>query len=281
MTRPPAPPGIRPELQFFVDGELSAERHAAVAAAIAVDPELAAEVARLMAERNLFDRLAEDLLSRPVPRRLAEAALRPPAGGAHRVGGASARDGRAASGWRRLRYAVPLAAAMSVAVVVAVTPWTRHPAEQWRVAGEPVVTAALEARDGRLRSVRAVSFRSGGDADASGAALGRAGRFLSDGLRETVRAPDLRRAGFALEAAELYDEDGGRAIQLRYVDRDNRLFTVFIHPGAGPDRFRLLSAHHVQVCLWENEDVVTVMTGKLPQPELFRLASMAYVALSL
>ena len=254
---------------------VAAERPGGGAAASAVDPQLAAEAARLMAERNLFDRLAEDLLSRPVPRRLAEAALRPPAGGA------SAGSGRAASGWRRLRYAVPLAAAMSVAVAVAVAPWGWHPAEQWRVAGEPVVTAALEARDGRLRSVRAVSFRSGGDADASGAVLGRAGRFLSDGLREPVRAPDLRRAGFVLEGAELYDGDGGRAIQLRYVDRDNRLFTVFIRPGAGPDRFRLLSAHHVQVCLWENEDVVTVMTGELPQPELFRLASMAYVALSL
>ncbi len=258
------------ELQAFVDGELPPDRHAAVVAAIARDPATAAAAARLLAERASFERLADRLLSRPVPERLARAALRPPAepAGTTRAGG---------SRWRQLGYAVPVAAALSLAVVAA--PWIRHSTGLWRVAGEPVVTAALEARDSWPRPVREMTFRGG--AGASATALDDADRFVSDGLGEAARAPDLRRAGFVLDAAELYGGKAGRAVQLRYLDRNHRLFTVYVHPGPGPDRFRLLSRHRLQVCLWENEDVVTVMSGALPQPELFRLASMAYVALSL
>ena len=267
MTHPPARPPAR-ELQAFIDGELPPDRHQAVLAAIAGDPALAAEFAQLSAERASFDQLAERLLLEPVPQRLLQAASRPPVDAR-----AQAASGK---GWGRLRRAVPVTA--TLAMVVAAMLLIRHPSEPRRVAGEPMMTAALEARDGVSKPLREVTFQ---NADASGVGPGDAARFVSEALGQTARAPDLRRAGFVLVTGQLYGGRAGRAIQLRYLDRGRRLFTVYIHPGAGPDRFRLLSVHHLRICLWENQDVATVMSGALPQPELFRLASMAYVGLSL
>ena len=37
----------------------------------------------------------------------------------------------------------------------------------------------------------------------------------------------------------------------------------------------------LRICVWQNADVTAVMTGELPTPELFRLASLAYSSLGL
>ena len=104
-----------------------------------------------------------------------------------------------------------------------------------------------------------MSFTDDGD-------TGAADRFVAAALGNALRAPDLRRAGFTLVGGDLYAAAGGHAVQLRYIDRERHLFTVYLHPGAGPDRFALVSRRSVQICVWQNQDMGTVMSAELPTP---------------
>jgi anti-sigma factor RsiW len=93
--------------------------------------------------------------------------------------------------------------------------------------------------------------------------------------------PDLRRAGFKLVSAEFYGRTRSDAVQLRYEDAEQRLFTVFLRPSAGPDAFEVTERGPVRICVWQNADLTAVMTGEMSTPELFRLASLAYSSLGL
>jgi hypothetical protein len=130
--------------------------------------------------------------------------------------------------------------------------------------GDPVVVQAEAARDGTMQPALEVTA-SGGD------------RMVAAALGSGVHVPDLGRVGFSLLSAERY----AHAIQLRYRDRDGRLFTVFVRPGPGPDRFALTERHGTRFCVWENEDASVVMAGAMKVPELFRLSSLVYTALAL
>ena len=66
-------PDISPtDLQDYVEGRLSAERHSVVEAFLASDPDSAAQVAALRSQAEVLRRLGEDILNEPVPDKLAE-----------------------------------------------------------------------------------------------------------------------------------------------------------------------------------------------------------------
>jgi anti-sigma factor RsiW len=252
------------DLHAFVDGELPAERHAAIAAMIGQDPALQRQVDEIRELNMVLGRLADPLLTRPIPDRLVRAAHYPP-------------DARRVSSLRRPHWkagAVAMAMAASIAIGVFLVHDHGHHEAGPEAVADPVVAEALAARDGDLAPVRHVSFAPEGDAGARD-------RFVSEALGNSMHAPDLRHAGFTLAAADFYDGTGGRAVQLRYIDRDLHLFTVYIHPGAGPDRFSLVTHNMIRICVWQNEDMSTVMSAELPTSELFRLSSMTYSALAL
>ncbi len=264
MSDGPAMPDPESELHAFVDGELPPERHAAIAARIERDPHLRRRVQELRALDEAVGRLAGPLLSMPVPERLLRAASGPAA--------ASADRGRARR--RRLGVAaMALAASVAFAVLVG-----RDRIGHQAGAADPIVADALSARDRTQAPVRQVSFGAAADPAAED-------RFVAAALGRGMRAPDLRRVGYTLVEADLYEaapgRTAGRAVQLRYVDGQHHLFAVYVHPGAGPDRFALLRQRSVRICLWQNEDMSAVMSAELPVSALFRLSSMTYSALAL
>jgi anti-sigma factor RsiW len=65
------------ELHAHLDGELQAERCAAVGAGLAADPEQAARLRSYRRHKMLIARAYGPLLERPIPARIAELALRP------------------------------------------------------------------------------------------------------------------------------------------------------------------------------------------------------------
>lgn len=271
-------PDFELELHAFVDGELPPERHAAVAAAVDRDPELQRQVRELRELNASLARLAGPLLAMPMPDHLTRAALRDPADDPLSLDRARRRAQARATirGPRLARWigtaAMATAASVAIGIVVSRDPTHRHAVSE--AVADPLVADALAARDGKQDPIRQVSFTADTDAGARD-------RFVSEALGNTIRAPDLRHAGYTLVEADLYGGAGGRAIQLRYVDHDRHLFTVYVHPGGGPDRFSLLQLRSIKVCIWQNEDMGTVMSAALPTPELFRLSSMTYSALAL
>ena len=112
---------------------------------------------------------------------------------------------------------------------------------------------------------------------------------VPEGIRVLI-ADDHRLFGEALEAILATDDRlevvghagyGSEAVQLRYEDARQRLFTVFLRPSAGPDAFEVTERGPVRICVWQNADLTAVMTGEMSTPELFRLASLTYSSLGL
>jgi anti-sigma factor RsiW len=239
------------ELHAFIDGELSPQRAAAVEAAVARDPLLAARVHGFRADKLALVAAYGPLADAPVPAALLKAA---------RTG--SSRP--AIKPWHR-RLALAGAAALAASLLLTLVS---------RAPRDPAIEQALAARENARPPSRELDGRDLTSVEA-------AGQAMSDMLGNSTRVPDLQRAGFKLVSAEFYGRTRADAVQLRYEDGERRLFTVFLRPSAGPDAFEVTERRGVRICVWQNADVTAVMTGEMSTPELFRLASLAYSSLGL
>jgi anti-sigma factor RsiW len=239
------------DLHAFIDGELPPERAAAVEAAVARDPLLAARVHSFRADKLALLAAYGPLADAPVPAVLLRAA----------------RTGSSRSATRRWGRPLALAGAAALAASVLLTLIPRAPRD-------PAIEQALAARENARTPSRELDGH-----DLAG--IEAANQAMSDMLANPTRVPDLRRAGFQLVSAELYGRTRSDAVQLRYEDAQRRLFTVFLRPSAGPDAFEVTERGPVRICVWQNVDITAVMTGEMSTPELFRLASLAYSSLGL
>jgi len=239
------------DLHAFIDGELPPERAAAVEAAVARDPFLAARVRDFRADKLALIAAFGPLADAPVPAALLRAA----------------RKGPARPAIKRWGRPLALAGAAALAASLLLTLTRREPRN-------PAIEQALAARDNARTPSRELDGRDLASIEA-------ADQAMSDMLGSSTRVPDLQRAGFKLVSAEFYGRTRSDAVQLRYEDAQRRLFTVFLRPSAGPDAFEVTERGPVRICVWQNADVTAVMTGEMATPELFRLASLAYSSLGL
>ena len=108
-------------LMAYVDGELDAERRAAVAQAVATDPEVARRVAQQRLLRASLQAAFAAVLDEPVPEHLVRTARSAPAGAADSVVDlASGRAARLGAAKARLRRALPQWGALAASLVVGV-----------------------------------------------------------------------------------------------------------------------------------------------------------------
>jgi anti-sigma factor RsiW len=163
---------------------------------------------------------------------------------------------------RIIGFAFAGAAALAACLVLVLMP---------RAPRDPAIEQAMTARDNARIPSRELKGHDLASVDA-------ATKAMSDMLGNPMRVPDLSRAGFALVSTDIY---GSEAVQLRYEDARQRLFTVFLRPSAGPDAFEVTERGPVRICVWQNVDLTAVMTGEMSTPELFRLASLTYSSLGL
>jgi anti-sigma factor RsiW len=233
------------DLHAYIDGELSPERAAAVEAAMAGDPALAKRVRDFQADKQALVDTYRRLADAPVPAALLKAASTPPPRRRPRIIG----------------FAF-VAAALAACLVLVLMP---------RAPRDPAIEQAMTARDNARIPSQELKGHDLASVDA-------AAKAMSDMLGNSMRVPDLSRAGFALVSTDIY---GSEAVQLRYEDARQRLFTVFLRPSAGPDAFEVTERGPVRICVWQNADLTAVMTGEMSTPELFRLASLTYSSLGL
>ena len=235
------------DLHAYIDGELSPERAAAVEAAMAGDPALAERVRDFQADRQALVDTYRRLADAPVPAALLRAASTPPPPRRRP---------------RIIGFAFVGAAALAACLVLVLMP---------RAPRDPAIEQAMTARDNARIPSQELKGHDLASVDA-------AAKAMSDMLGNSMRVPDLSRAGFALVSTDIY---GSEAVQLRYEDARQRLFTVFLRPSAGPDAFEVTERGPVRICVWQNADLTAVMTGEMSTPELFRLASLTYSSLGL
>lgn len=239
------------ELHAFIDNELPPARMAEVEAAIAADPALAARVHGFQDDMRALRAAFAPMDSAPIPSHLLRAAKGQSQGNVRAAGRPT----------RRHVIVAGAAAALAAGIALALLPLRSR---------ETAVDQAIAARDNKLGPSRLLDGH-----DQSSLAL--AGAAISDLFGSKGSVPDLAKAGFQLVAADVFSG----AVQLRYEDQQRRLFTIFLQPSMGPDMFQVTERGTVRICVWQNADVTAVMTGEMPTPELFRLASLSYVSLGL
>ena len=106
-------------------------------------------------------------------------------------------------------------------------------------------------------------------------------RVVADALMMNLKAPDLTRLGYRLENVSVYSGvPGGKAVELGYRDMQNRLFTLYLRHPSGPARVDLVQRDGMRLCIWQDEELGTVMLGEMSAGEMARLASLAYSGLT-
>ena len=238
------------DLHAYIDGALEEERALAVRDALAGNVALAERVALFQADKAMLKAVYAPLAQRPLP---PEWIAR-----AHR-------RARPRMHWQKhLRLACAIAATI---LVVAGGPLV------WRyyapARSGDVVELALDAREGTpvgdRHSVTGDSVKT---------------PTYDSALRQTVasnvRIPDLSRMGYRLRGLHLYD----KAAEILYRGPQNQLFTLYVRRSDGSARFDQFERRGLRVCIWQDDQISTVMAGDVSAAVMQRLATLSYTGLT-
>jgi len=240
------------ELHAFVDGALDAARFAEVGAVIEADPVLAARAAAFRADKAMLKRVYAPIAAQPVPQEWLTRihnAKRPPS-----------------ISWRLVGS---IAAALVIGVVGTLTFERLRPA----TSGE-IVQAALDARATPGTAEKAIAVAS-------------ANTHLYDAALRTavalpVKVPDMSKMGYQLIGIRFYGTSAeNSAAELLYRGKNGELFTLYLRRSSGKERFDQFERNGLRVCVWQDDEVGTVMAGNVSTAAMQRLASLAYTGLTL
>lgn len=229
------------ELHAFIDGELEPERAQAVRKALAGDPALAERVALFQADKAMLKSVYGPLEKLPLP-----------------------------SGWvsrvhrRPQIWQMTGAIAAAILVLLGAVTWLHYTART----SDPI-EAALNARAGLATGERQVVTVEGDQGR-------RYDGMLAQAVALHVRVPDLAQMGYKLSRLELY----GNAAELLYRGPQDRVFTLYIRRSDGATRFDQFERKGLRVCIWQDDQISTVMAGDIPAAAMQRLVALSYTGLT-
>jgi anti-sigma factor RsiW len=230
------------DLHAFIDGALDAERAEQVRQALAENPALAERVTLFRADKAMFKTAYAPLADRPLPPEW-EARIRR----------------KSQAGWRKIYV---IAAAL---LLVAVSPLA------WRyivrAPNSDVVETALEAREASGQGD--IVIGDGRNAARYDVALRRA-------VVSNVHIPDLSRMGYRLRGLTVY----GTAAEILYRGPQDQLFTLYVRRSDGTARFDQFERRGLRVCIWQDDQISTVMAGDISAAAMQRLATLSYTGLT-
>lgn len=229
------------ELHAYIDGELDPERAIAVRNALAQDAALAERVALFQADKAMLKTVYGPLEKLPLPSGWAGRVQGPP-----RI-------------WKMTG-----AIAAAILVLLGSVAWLHYAARS----GDPV-EEALNARAGIAagqRQVVTVEGAQGRNYDS----------MLAQAVALHVRIPDLGQMGYKLRRLELY----GNAAELLYRGPQDRVFTLYIRRSDGSTRFDQFERKGLRVCIWQDDQISTVMAGDIPAAAMQRLVALSYTGLT-
>jgi anti-sigma factor RsiW len=245
------------DLGAYADRQLAPERIAAVEAALARDPALAAQVAEIRAQNAALRDGLDPLLAEPVPQALLDAARSP--------------DPRARPPVARWRLPA-LAAAASLVVGVAIG-WFGRDIVIER-AGTPLTFpreaafahALYAAEPRRPVEVWAAEEKS-------------LVTWLARRTGPPVRAPDLSAMGYSLVGGRLLSGNARPTGLFMYENADKQRLTLQWRrelPGTGETAFRYTVERGVGVFYWIDDDCGYALSGNVGRPHLLAVARAVY-----
>jgi len=250
MTRVPF---SEQELHAYLDGELDGQGRGEVEAAIAEDQDLRRRFDAFQADKASISRLYSELLEEPLPAKWT-----------------SLIESRTSESRRILsrETIMALAAAMLLVIGGAIAFRQMMPSGQ-----ESIIEEALAARSDALTPKRVIAVNASERPSVADA-------VVASALRMRIKAPDLSSMGYTLNGVRVYqDVPGGKAVELLYRQKDNRVFALYLRHPSGQARFDQFKEGNLRVCIWQDDVLGTVMTGEMSAAEMQRLASLAYTGL--
>ncbi len=256
MTTANSAPLDDADVHAFADGRLSGARAEAVAAVLARDPALAARVAQIRQQNADLRAALDPMLSEPIPQRLLDAAAGP----------------RARSGARVLRWWMPVAAAASLVLGVALG-WFGRGVDLERE-GMPVTFArqaafahALYATDvNRPVEVWAAEEK-------------RLVTWLTKRLGFAVHAPDLNSVGYALVGGRLVAGNERPTALFMYENPEKQRLSLQVRKDSdkhGDTAFRYAVENGVGVFYWIDDNCSYAISGNIDRGQLLAVARVVY-----
>jgi anti-sigma factor RsiW len=231
------------DLHAYIDGALEEERALIVREALAQNAALAERVAAFQADKAMFKTVYGPLAERPLP--------------AEWIARVRRREQKRTI-WRR-------AAIAAVFLLVAVSPLA------WRyltpATHADVVDAALDAREG----TEACSLVTNDNSKVAGN-----DSTLRQAVASNVHVPDLSRMGYKLCGLHLYR----KAAEILYRGPQDQLFTLYVRRSDGSVRFDQFQRRGLRVCIWQDDQISTVMAGDVSAAAMQRLATLSYTGLT-
>ncbi len=234
------------DLHAYIDGALSEDRTLLVRQALTEDAVLAERVALFEADKAMFKSVYGPLADRPLPVEWTRRARqqKPPR--------------------MNLRLASAIAATL---LVVAGGPLAWQYAAVLRAAD--VVDVALDAREGTAPKAELIATDGSPKVE-------RYDTALREATASNVRVPDLSRMGYRLAGLHIYD----KAAEILYRGPQNQLYTLYVRRSDGTARFDQFARRGVRVCIWQDDQITTVMAGDVSAAAMQRLATLSYTGLT-
>jgi len=240
-------------LHAYIDGELREDARDAFEQNLAGDPELAARLALFEADKARLTQIYGTLAGGPLPARWLERIK-------------THAQPRPTPAWFSIEAVAGIAAALMLLIGGSLVYRENVPHE------EPIIEEALAARNDVLPLQASIPVSAANESAASHA--------LASSLAMHVGVPDLSRMGYRLTGMRVYTSvPGGKAVELLYRHRDNRMFALYLRRPTGPARFDQFKQAGIRVCIWQDNVLGAVMTGEMSAAEMQRLASLAYTGL--
>lgn len=245
------------EIHAYVDGQLAAERVAAVEAFLQAHPDEARRVQQLRELNQLLRTQHNDVLSEPIPAALSMPT--PPR--------------------RRVEYFRPLRIAASVAWIAAggALGWIAHN-EQPRVI-TVATTLPTQAAIAHVVYVPEVLH----PVEVTAAQQEHLVAWLSKRLNNNMRVPQLTPHGYHLVGGRLLPGDSRPAAQFMYENGNGQRVTLYVKNSESHDgstAFQYTSERGVSVFYWIDGSLGYALTGNIDRGTLLTLATAVYQELT-
>ncbi|MBT5459213.1 MAG: anti-sigma factor [Rhodospirillaceae bacterium] len=243
------------ELNAYLDGELDAEARVGIESWLAENPEEAARLGALAADRDALAGIGADILDEAIPERM-QAVLK----NASRI--------KPDSHWMRA------AASVMLLVVGAVAGWIAH--------GTAVPAPSSET--GFLRhavSAHVVFTKERRHAVEAKATEKHLVRWLSRRVGRTLNPPSLKSAGYLLVGGRLVADDGAPAAQFMYQNKDKNRLTLYVRSArdAKDVSFKIATERGVSAFYWIEAPYAYALIGKTDRDNLVALGEIVHTHL--
>jgi len=248
-------PVTEDELHAYVDGELPADRSAAVAAWLAAHPEDAALVAAWRAQADAIRARYAGVAGEPLPDRLKVDTV--------------LRLGRSAG---RRWAAIAVAASLGTFIFGGATGWVAHGVATSRPGGFDALTAdALQAYKLYVVEVRH-------PVEVPGDQRAHMTQWLSKRLGTSINIPDLQSIGLKLVGGRLLPGPTGEAAAFyMYEGASGERFTIYCAKAASPESaLRYKGEDRVAAFYWVDDKVAYVVSGPADRERLEQITKTVY-----